>query len=100
MKLERVPRFGQLEFFPWKFFAHSHAQRCTALVVHTGRRPATMEFGSSFLLAGPPLGDLEDIYKDDVDDGIASMAKEQADAWALEYQELQNAEAAAASDLA
>ena len=51
----------------------------TALVVHTGRRPATMEFGSSFLLAGAPLGDLEDIYKDDVNDGIASMAKEQAE---------------------
>ena len=42
--------------------------------------PHTMDFGSRALLAGAPLQDLEDIYQDDVNDGIASMAKEQAEA--------------------
>ena len=57
-----------------------------------------MDFGSRILLAGAPLHDLEDIYRDDVNDGIASMAKEQAEAWALEYEELQGAEAAETKD--
>jgi hypothetical protein len=57
-----------------------------------------MDFGSRALLAGAPLQDLEDIYQDDVNDGIASMAKEQAEAWALEYEELQGAEAAGGSE--
>ena len=47
-----------------------------------------MEFGSSSLLAGPSLADSEDIYTDDVEDGIASMASEMAAAWCLEYEEL------------
>ena len=51
--------------------------------------PNRMEFGSAHLLAGPSLDDSEDIYIDDVQDGIASMAAEQAAAWVAEYKELE-----------
>ena len=51
-----------------------------------------MEFGSNVLLGGASLGDIEDIYVDDVQDGIASMADEMAQAWMQEYKELQQIE--------
>jgi len=45
-----------------------------------------MDFGSkAFFVAGAP--ETEDIYEDEVKDGIANCAKEQAEAWAQEAQE-------------
>jgi actin beta/gamma 1 len=55
-----------------------------------------MDFGSVTLLAGACLGDVEDIYVDDVQDGIASMASEQAAAWVQEYKELEALESSSA----
>ena len=45
-----------------------------------------MEFGSSHLLCERDT-EVEEIYTDDVTDGIASCAKEQAEAWLLEAAE-------------
>jgi len=45
-----------------------------------------MEFGSAILLA-TTLKETEDIYEDEVNDGIANCAKEQAEAWAQEAAE-------------
>eukprot|EP00927_Polykrikos_kofoidii_P046270 TRINITY_DN40486_c0_g1_i1.p1 TRINITY_DN40486_c0_g1~~TRINITY_DN40486_c0_g1_i1.p1 ORF type:complete len:1293 (-),score=220.03 TRINITY_DN40486_c0_g1_i1:94-3972(-) len=41
-----------------------------------------MEFGGSRLYFAPGAAETEDIYEDEVHDGIANCAKEQADAWA------------------
>jgi actin-related protein len=45
-----------------------------------------MEFGSSSLFAST-VKEIEDIYEDEVNDGIANCAKEQAEAWAQEAAE-------------
>jgi len=45
-----------------------------------------MEFGSRVLLASAAR-EMEDIYEDEVNDGIANCAKEQAEAWAQEAAE-------------
>ena len=48
-----------------------------------------MDFGSALLYvpSGEKEDDTEKIYKDDLSDGIASMAKEQIDAWRMEMEE-------------
>lgn len=44
-----------------------------------------MQFASSFVLAND--ASTEDIYKEEVDDGVANTAEEQAKVWAMEAQE-------------
>ena len=48
-----------------------------------------VDFGSTLLYVsyGEKESDMEKIYKDDLSDGIASMAKEQIDAWRMEIEE-------------
>ena len=48
-----------------------------------------VDFGSALLYvpSGEKETDMEKIYKDDLSDGIASMAKEQIDAWRIEMEE-------------
>jgi hypothetical protein len=43
-------------------------------------------FGSKALLSDP-FGETEEIYEEDIQDGIANLAHEQAQAWALEADE-------------
>ena len=69
-------------------FAHKKNQMKTPKYVH---------FGSTLLYVENQEhqdddNELEKIYKDDLSDGIASMAKEQIDAWKLEMEENKMAE--------